>query len=391
MPENNLKILQVHNRYQDLGGEDVVVAREKKMLEEGGNQVVQYIVSNKELSTILRRFKTALCLPYSFEHKRKLKRELQKYKPDVVHVHNFLPILTPSIFTACKEQGIPVILTLHNFRLLCSNGLLYRDEAICEKCITKKWALPAIQHGCYQESKLKSVFPVLSNGLHSSLDTWAKQIDKVIFLTEFSKEIFLRSHIRFKPSQIEIKPNFVEDYGFTYEKEDYFLFVGRLSLEKGILEVIAACIKNGTRLKVAGTGPLMDHIKKISLEHSYIECLGFQNTAQLQGLYLKAKALITASKMYETFGLVIIESFSYGTPVLTPQSGTASTIVTHGVNGICYDATEGDSLVTAINHIKMNVGTQFQMNARKTFENFFVKERNAQMLKNIYISSIEGT
>lgn len=391
MLKKNKKILQVHNRYQDLGGEDVVVAREKKMLEEAGYQVVQYIVSNEELTTIWRKLKTALFLPYSFEYKRKLKQELQKHKPDVVHVHNFLPILTPSVFYACKEQGIPVVLTLHNFRLLCSNGLLYRDEAICEKCITKKWAIPAILHGCYQDSKAKSVFPVISNGLHSSLDTWARYIDKVIFLTEFSKEIFLRSHIAFQPTQIEIKPNFVEDRGYTYEKENYFLYVGRLSLEKGILDVIEACVRTNTRLKIAGTGPLIEHIKEMSLQHTFIECLGFQTSIQLQNLYLNAKALITASKMYETFGLVIIESFSFGTPVITPNSGTASTIVTHEINGVCYDSGVEDSLATAINLIKLDSGNQFQKNARNTFINLFLKDRNVEMLKKIYAAVTEGT
>lgn len=389
MPHKNKKILQVHNRYRDLGGEDVVVAREKAMLEEAGYEVLQYIVSNEDVDTLSRKLKTAISLPYSLVQKRKLKLLLQKHKPDIVHVHNFLPILTPSIFYACKEEGVPVVLTLHNFRLLCSNGLLYREGTVCEKCVSKKWGLPAIKHGCYQNSSLKSIFPVVSNATHSSLDTWAKYIDKVIFLTEFSEEIFIKSHISFRPSQVTVKPNFVEDRGYSYEKEDYFLFVGRLSEEKGVLEVIEACVKTQSRLKIAGTGPLEATVNKLSLKYPFIEYFGFQNNIQLKGLYLKAKALITASKMYETFGLVIIESFSYGTPVITPNFGTASKIVTHGITGMYYDSATEGSLVTAINFIKLSVGNQFQINARNAFVNRFLKDRNVAMLKNIYAAVTE--
>lgn len=384
MPKKNKKILQVHNRYKDLGGEDVVVAREKAMLIEAGYDVQQYIVSNEKLTTLSRKLKTALFLPYSFEQKNKLKKYLKELKPDVVHIHNFLPILTPSIFYACKEEGIPVVLTLHNFRLLCSNGLLYRDGAICEKCITKKWAFPAIKHGCYQDSKIKSIFPVVSNGLHSSLDTWANYIDKVIFLTDFSKEIFMKSNIKFKPSQIVVKPNFVEDRGYCYDKEDYFLFVGRLSEEKGILKVMEACIITQSRLKIAGVGPLNEKVKDIADKHSFIDYLGFQNEEELKVQYLYARGLIFSSQMYEGNPLVILEALSYGTPIIAPDFGNSKIIIMNMKNGILYDPHKEKALPEILklyNSLDIDIITQ---GARQSFEKKYTKQINLLKLVNTY-------
>lgn len=380
----NKRILQVHNSYQDQGGEDVVVAREKEMLEEAGHDVSQYIVSNTDINTISQKFQTAISLPFSKTQKKKLERILKYNKPDVVHIHNFLPILTPSIFYACKKMRIPVVLTLHNFRLLCSNGLLYRKGRVCELCINKKWALPAIQNGCYQNSRIKSIFPVLSNALHTSLDTWSDCIDKVIFLTEFSKDVFLRSHIKFAPSQIAIKPNFVVDRGYTYDKENFFLFVGRLSQEKGIMNIIKACINTNSALKIVGTGPLEHQIRQLAIQYDFIDILGYKSELELQEYYLKAKALITASKMYETFGLVIIEAFSCGTTVIAPDLGAASTIIISGENGLLYDLTQKDSLEKTINNFDSTNQRELQENARKCFEYSFKKAINFEKLNNIY-------
>lgn len=379
-----MHIAQLHNKYKNIGGEDVVVAREKELLEEQGHTISQYIVSNEGINTLSRKLKTAISLPYSYHQKKKVIAFLKKQKPDIVHVHNFLPILSPAIFYACKELDIPVVLTLHNYRLLCSNGLLYRDGNVCEECLSKRWGMSAIKNGCYQESSLASIFPVISNGLHSKKNTWTRLIDKVIFLSSFSKQIFDRSHIQFHPSQTVIKPNFVDDRGYSYEKEDYFLFVGRLSEEKGVLEILDACIKTNSSLKIVGEGPLEDQIKLTIEGYKNIEFLGFQNTKQLSQEYLKAKALINGSKMYETFGLTIIEAFSFGTPVITPSFGNAGKLITHTVNGIHYDHLEKGSLEKVLMSFDKNDLKNLNKEARKTFKKDFTAIKNKELLEKIY-------
>lgn len=378
-----MHIAQIHNEYKDLGGEDVVVAREKELLENAGHSVSQYIVSNKNVDTLSRKLKTAISLPYSYDQKDKMLAFLKVKKPEVVHVHNFLPILSPSVFYACKEVGVPVVLTIHNYRLICSNGLLYRDGNVCEKCISKKWGFPAIKHGCYQDSSIASIFPVLANGIHSSLDTWSKYIDKVIFLTEFSQNIFKRSHIQFTNEQMIVKPNFVKDRGYSYEKEDYFLYVGRLSEEKGIIEIVNAFIDSGKPLRIAGEGPLSDMISTKIEKYPHIKLLGFQNQDELSELYLKAKALVTGSKMYETFGLNVIEAFSFGTPVIAPDFGNAGQLVTHNYNGLHYDLNDNDGLANVLKAFS-DTDHSLSANARKTFLETFTKETNLLQLEAIY-------
>ena len=381
-----MHIVQIHNRYKDIGGEDIVVSREKLILEAAGHKVSQYIVNNNNINTLSRKLKTALSLPYSVSQKKLIKTFLKETLPDVVHVHNFLPIITPSVFYACKELHIPVVVTLHNYRILCSNGLLFRDGKPCEDCITSKWGIPAIKHGCYQESKVATVFPVLSNALHGYLLTWSSYIDKVILLSEFSKNIFKKSHITFREQQVVIKPNFTEDRGYLYDKENYILFVGRLSDEKGIVNVIEACIKANKRLKIAGTGPLYEVVENYSHIHNNIEFVGNQDGEELSSLYKNAQALITASKMYETFGLVIIESFSFGTPVIAPSFGNAGQLVEHEGNGLHYTLDNVDDLAKAILKLDYQDQETMRKNARNTFLKNYTAQDNVSKLEEIYQS-----
>lgn len=381
-----MHIVQIHNEYKNIGGEDVVVAREKNMLEEAGNTVSQYIVSNKDILSLSQKLKTALSMTYSLVQKKNIKEFLKQEAPDVVHVHNFLPIISPAVFYVCKELNIPVVVTIHNYRIICSNGLLYRRGDVCEDCINNKIGFSGIKNGCYQNSKTATAFPVISNAIHGYLKTWTSLIDKVIFLSNLSKDVFDKSHINFSDNQIEIKPNFADDNGYSYEKDNYALFVGRLSVEKGVLVIIEACIKSGKKLKVVGSGPLLEEIKQISYSNNNVEIVGFQNQQELASLYKNAQVLITGSKMYETFGLVIIESFSYGTPVIAPSFGNAGELVTNSYNGLHYQLNNINDLVNTIEKFDSITQESLRKNARKTFLEKYTREENLSNIIEIYKS-----
>lgn len=383
-----MRIAQIHNKYTDLGGEDIVVAREKVMLEAAGHQVVQFFVSNADLNSKFKKLKAALKMTHNKTSERAVISFLKSTQPDVVHVHNFLPVLSPSVFEACKKENIPVVLTLHNFRLLCINGLLYRNNQPCEKCIGKSIATPGIKHGCYQDSSLISIFPTISNAINSKNQVWQNKIDKVIFLSEFSKQIFDKSHLKFRSSQIVIKPNFVLDKGKNFIKKDFYLFVGRISEEKGINTIIEAFEKNGKSLKIAGTGPMLNELKANVHSSIDIEFLGFQNQEQLAALYKNAKALLFASKMYEGNPLVILEAFSYGTPVIAPNFGNAGELVTEGYNGLKYTLNSSKSLVDTLQAFEKRDTIEISKNARETFIEYYTEKENLEMLEQIYKSSI---
>ena len=386
-----MKIAQIHNKYTELGGEDVVVNQEKTLLENAGHTVVQFLVSNEDYNTLTSRFALALAMPYSIKMKQKITKFLKKFDPDVVHAHNFLPILSPAIFYVCKSLDYPVVVTIHNFRLICINGLLYRKGHVCEKCITKSWPLSGIKYGCYQDSKAVSVFPTLTNGIHNLLGTWKSKVDVFIFLSEFSKKVFDRSHISIAEEKVFIKPNFVPDNGFSFEKENYYLFAGRLTEEKGVLFVVNAFKKNGKELRIAGSGPLEDKLRDIAVTHKNIQVLGFQDKAQMRTLYLGAKATIFTSKMYENNPLVIIESFSFGTPVITSDFGNAGVLVNENHNGNKYKLDNEKSLFEVIRDFEENSNKiSLRKGARSTFEENFSINKNLAMLENIYRYSMEN-
>lgn len=386
-----MKIAQIHNKYKEIGGEDIVVEREKKLLQEAGHDVVQYFVSNNDIISTKEKIYTSLSICYSLKFKKKVSAFLERELPDVVHVHNFLPILSPSVFFAASQLNIPLVLTIHNFRLLCINGLLYRNNKTCENCISKKVPIDGIKYGCYQNSKVISIFPTISNSIHTFMKTWQLKIDKVIFLSEFSKGVFSRSHISFRPEQMNVKPNFLEDKGFLYDKQDYFLYVGRISEEKGILTVIESFLDSGKTIKIAGTGPLQEKVLAYSKTHKNIIYLGFQEQQQLKDLYLHAKATIFASKMYEGLGLVVIESFSFGTPVIGPDFGNSGQLIKENYNGNKYELGNVTSLSEVIRLFEENQNQkELRKNARITFEEKFTAQKNLQILEKIYSESIEN-
>jgi len=377
-------VAQIHNQYLDKGGEDVVVEREYAMLIGAGHTVVQYFVSNAEVTTISKKVKTALSMPFSKSQKQLVINFLERENPDVVHVHNFLPVLTPSVFYACEELNIPVVLTLHNFRLLCINGLLYREGKVCEQCISKRIPLSGIAHGCYQDSSIKSIFPAATNAYHNFKGTWTSKIDQFIFLTEFSKSVFDRSALALPEGKTTIKPNFVEDRGYDFDKKDYYLYVGRLSQEKGLLTILEAFKRNGKKLFIAGDGPLRESVLKIAKDYPNIILKGFMNQQDLSLLYQKSKAVLIASLIYESFGLTIIEAFSHGTPVIASNIGNPNILVEERRNGFKFQAGDAISLNRVIATFEKSDTLMLSKNARQSFEDQYSEERNLKMLMNIY-------
>ena len=380
-----MKILQVHNSYEQVGGEDVVVDQEYVLLKKHGHQVSQYIVSNAALNSFSKKLNTAVSMPYNKKQKKLFRYRLLKDNPDVVHIHNMFPILSPAVIDAAHELNIPVVVTLHNYRLLCINGLLFKNGKACEACINKVMAWPGILSKCYQNSAAISYFPAVTNAHHHKLKTWQTKVAKFVFLTPFAKEVFDRSRIKLPPHKIAIKPNFVVDRGYSVKKDDYFVFVGRLSAEKGIKEVVLGAIAARVQLKIAGTGPLQDWVLQQSSKHKNIVVLGFQNREQLNALYKNALALIFGSKLYEGLPMVIIEAYSMGTPVIAPNYGNAGVIVTEKT-GELYQEFTPQAIQGAIISFKTKNQTELSKNARHCFESHYTPAQNIKLLEGIYNS-----
>jgi len=386
-----MKILLIHNQYQHRGGEDTVFESEQKLLSKMGETVDTLLFNNDNIDSTINKIKFGLYSFYNPSSSSLLEEKINSFNPDIVHIHNFFPIASPSIFYVANKKNIPVVMTLHNYRLICPNAMFFREGRVCENCISKSFSLDGVMYGCYRDSKLQTLFLATMTWLHKKNGTWKNRIDKYIALTDFAKNKFLNSSLNLNDFKIEIKPNFVVDYGFELEKEEYCLFVGRLSKEKGIDILLNAFQNSSRKLQIIGSGPMLETVEEYSKKYDNIEYLGFQSIDFIIGKLKKAKALIFTSIWFEGMPMTILESFSTGTPVICGDIGGPAEIVANEINGLVYKA--GDSLKLQEKIEKLytqpELYTTLSQNARMEFEEKYSEEKNYIQLVNIYKKVID--
>ncbi|QSB01062.1 glycosyltransferase [Methylomonas sp. EFPC1] len=384
-----MKILMVHNRYQQVGGEDGVVAAEAELLMSHGDIVELWEVDNKNLpSNLLGKFKTALSTRYSRDSKLIALQRLKAFKPDIVHVHNFFPQISPSIYDACIQEAVPVVQTLHNYRLICPGAILMRGGKICEQCISGS-PYQAVFYGCYRGSKMGSLVVAHMVSHHRNQGTWSNKVNKFIALTEFAKSKFVQAG--FPVEKIAIKPNFIGDpYKVTAPmakaKPGFALFVGRISDEKGIRTLVKAWSKleGKCELKIAGSGPLEDSLQGIA----NITVLGRRSPSEVSVLMQQASFLVLPSEWYEGFPLVLVEALAHGLPVLASRLGSMLDIIEDGKTGLLFTPTDANDLADKakwlVDHPKEL--ERFSENARSVFNEKYTDEENYSALMKIYNS-----
>lgn len=382
----SLKILLIHNQYQYRGGEDTVFELELKLLERMGETVETLLFYNDDIKSIVSKIKFGLSSFYNLNSSYLLDEKIKEFNPDIIHVHNFFPIASPSLFYIANDKKIPIIMTLHNYRLICPNAMFFREGKVCEDCISKSFAIDGVLHGCYRDSMLQTFFLASMTWLHKKNGTWQNRIDKYIVLTHFAKNKFLNSSLKLNDSKIEIKPNFVVDHGFELDKEEYSLFVGRLSEEKGIDTLLNAFKNSSRELHIIGTGPMLETVKEYANKYDNIKYLGFQSIDFIITKLKKSKALIFTSISYETFGMTIIEAFSCATPVISSDIGAPKELLHDRLTGLIYKVGDSKDLLSKIEKLYThpNEYTKLCKNARKEFEKNYSEEKNYNQLINIY-------
>lgn len=349
-------ILIVHNYYQIPGGEDTVVANEKKMLEAHGHKVVLYSRNNSELKSMSKWKKLILPLSTVFNLKtyRDVKRLIRVEHIDIVHVHNTLTLVSPSVYYAAKAMKIPVVQTVHNFRLLCPGATFYRDGHICEECVTKG-LMYAVKHNCYRGSKLQTLACVVSTTIHRLTGIYGKI--SYICLTEFNKEKLLQLK-QIKADRVFVKPNFVEtatDEIVPYNKrENTFIFAGRLDKLKGINILFDAWRQMGKtapKLIICGTGSMEEWCRKFLIDYPEcnIEMKGFVPNKETKKLIANSKALILPTQWYEGFPVTILEAYSAGTPVIGSNIGNVANLINSSL-GATFIYNSPESLINVISH-----------------------------------------
>jgi glycosyltransferase involved in cell wall biosynthesis len=378
-----------------------MVQAEKALLEAKGHEVTLMEASNDAIVGVRGKANAALSAIYSPASKQRVSAEIADFRPDIVHVHNFFPLLSPSVYDACGDARVPVVQTLHNYRLGCPNAMLLRDSKVCEDCLGKRMPWPGIVHGCYRGSRTQSAVVAAMLAFHQLRGTWQKRVDAYIAMTAFHKEKMVQAGL--PKEKIYVKPNYV----FAPEKlvdrslnGSYALFVGRFSQEKGIANLIDAYLQNNLQipLKIVGDGPLREvlqaRVKATGLENA-IQSLGWQDKSAVLSLMCSANFLVFPSTWYEGFPVTILEAFACGLPVLASRLGSMAEMVEDGVTGLHFEAGNSADLANKIQWAYEHPKEMICMgkNARHIYEAKYTPEANYQQLMAIYRtlhSSISG-
>jgi glycosyltransferase involved in cell wall biosynthesis len=381
-----MRILSVHNTYKIRGGEDESRESEESLLREMGHQVDTYEETNNRLAAI-SPMKLAARTVWSDESYKIVEWLLSRSSYETVHVQNFFPLISPSIYYAAKAAKVPVVQTLRNYRLLCPNALFFREGKVCEDCHKQVIPIPGIVNGCYRESKAASAAVGAMITVHRLMQTWTKQVDLYVALSEFARQKFIEGGL--PAEKIVVKPNFVyRDPGVGEGQGGYALYVGRLSVEKGIDTLLAAWEKLGNQmpLKIVGDGPLMPQVLEAAERLPQIEYLGRRSIPEVYTLMGDAKVLIFPSKWYETFGRVAIEAFAKGTPVIASNIGAIAEVVDHGRTGLHFRPGDPEDLAHKVELILADADslTQMRQEARAEFEAKYTAKENYQKLLEIY-------
>ncbi len=379
-----MRILSVHNEYLIRGGEEESRQAEVAVLRQYGNEVSAYVENNSKVAS-MSHMQAALRTMWSQESYRTVKQILKAQQHDVVHVQNFFPLVSPSVYYAAQSEGIPVVQAVRNYRFLCANSYLYRDGQVCELCLKKTIKTDAIQHKCYRDNRAASTTAASMLLLHSVLPTWS-HIDRFIAVSEFVKQKMVEGG--FAHEKIVVKPNFVyPDPGASQEKEDYILYVGRLQKEKGVQHLLAALktMRSSIKLKIIGEGPLMDDVLDYTKNYN-VEYLGKKPLAETYDIIGKAKALIIPSLWHEPFGRVVVEAYAKGTPVIGSRMGGIPELIQEGITGYTFEAGNAEDLANKIERIYQNPSLTFEMGlaAREMYLAKYTPKTNYNMMMKIY-------
>jgi glycosyltransferase involved in cell wall biosynthesis len=381
-----MKVLMLHNRYLIPGGEDQCSVAEADLLRHHGHEVQLLEEDNRRVEQ-LGYVRTAMRTVWSRESYRRINDLLRSGGFDILHVQNFFPLWSPSVYYAASRNHVPVVQTLHNYRLMCVNSLLFRDQHLCQECLGRFVPWHGVLHACYRDSRPASAVVASMVGTHKLAGTWRKRVAAYIALTEFSRKLYVAGGL--PAEKITVKPNFIHPSPPTGTGGGgYALYVGRLSAEKGIVTMLDAW--KGARetipLKIVGEGPLADLVIATAQESSRIEYLGAKSLPEVLGLMRSAEFLVFPSEWYETMGRTIMEAFAVGTPVVATNIGPPASMVVPEETGFHFTPGNVAELRERVEWCSRNLDQVRAMRgkARDAFEASYTGAANAEMLLAIY-------
>ena len=386
-----MRVLQIHNYYRAYGGECRMVDTERTLLEDAGHEVMAFTRASQSIDAWPAKQKLGLLfdIPRNREAAAQLQRLVRRRKPDVAHVHNLFPLLSPAIYEALAAAGIPAVQTHHNYRSLCPNGLFYIDGRICTHC--RRGFHHAVVRRCVRRSRLISL--LYAGAIHRA---WKRGLFRHgigihIALNRFFARQLQQAGI--PENRVRICANFVTAFATSVgRKEDDFLYLGRLSSEKGLTTLIEAVQRAGVKLKIAGTGPLENKLKAQAarLSPNQVSFLGYVNGQRKLDLIRRSCFTVVPSECFESFGLSAAESLAGGTPVIASRIGGLPEVVADGVTGFLFTPGDAGELAARLRQVRQDPAIAPQMGGqalRQARENLS-PEVHARRLAAIYQEAI---
>lgn len=376
MSAHRLRVLVVHNRYRSgqPSGEDRVVDQEMSLLADAGHQVTAFERHSNDIASmsLLNKALVPLQVPWNAQAKAELIARLHAERPDVVHVHNTFPLLSPSILVACAEVGVPTVATLHNYLMVCPSGTLFRDGNVCTDC-TGRLPLPALRHGCYRGSRLATV-PLTVN-LVVNRHRWWSNVTRFFCNSDAQRQILV--HAGMPAQRLVVKHNFVVDSGIRRTGPGkHVLYLGRLNEEKGLRllmtawDRIAADGGIGVPLVLAGTGHLQEEVRQWAQDRDDAQFVGLRSQTECRELTARSSAVVAPSAWMEPFGLVVVEAMAAAVPAVASAHGAFVELVHDGVTGTLHKPGDAASLADCLRHVLVDVDRNLELGdaARRCYE-----------------------
>ncbi|MFF6793469.1 glycosyltransferase [Streptomyces filamentosus] len=394
-----MHVLVVHNRYSSAqpSGENRVVDEELALLRAAGHRAELFERRSDDIAARSLPGKVAvpLLVPWNPAVRTELAARLRADRPDVVHVHNVFPLLSPAVLAACADAGVPVVATLHNYTQVCPPGTLHRDGGPCSACVGKKVPLPAVRHGCYRDSRLATV-PLAVN-LAVNRRRWWTGVERFLCISAAQREVLVRSGM--PAGRLVVKHNFVPDPGVRRTGPgEHLLFLGRLAESKGVRllmeawDALAADGGVGVPLVLAGAGPLEREVAAWAAGRDDVRHAGLYGPEQCRAAVARSVAVVAPSLARETFGLVVAEAMAAGVPAVAAGHGGFTELVEDGVTGLLHRPGDAGSLADALRRItaRPDPGAAMGPAARSRYERFFSPAVGLERLVEEYRSAIAG-
>lgn len=374
-----MRILLAHNRYQQAGGEDAVLAEEHRLLQQHGVEVELYSEDNHRIAQ-MPPMQVAVDTIWSQRTVREIGAHIQRFRPDVIHVHNTFPLISPSLYFAAAKHGVPVVQTLHNFRLFCAQAMFMRNGAVCEDCIGRlPWR--GVMRRCYRESGAQSAVVVGMQGIHRWLGTYRNKVTRYIALNKFCRDKFIEAGL--PAERIAIKPNFVDLPPPQPVARQGGLFVGRLSPEKGIATLAEALrLYPRGHVDVIGHGPQENELRHVA----NARLLGFMPGEEIYARMAQASYLVMPSIWYENFPRTLVEAYACGLPVIASRLGAMAELVRDGETGLLFNPGDAQDLAEKLRWADGHPEEMRRMGetARREYEANYTSETNFRQLMHIY-------